>query len=114
MALNEVDKRQFNRVKTQAALRYQVRGGETYNNAVCDNISAGGMSFMSERFIPRFTPLMLEVNILSKVLNPVGKVTWATSLPHSDKYRLGVEFVEMDPKEKEFISDYVDLQLNIL
>ena len=112
MALKPEDKRQFPRVRFANPIRYQVRGKTEFDNAVCENLSVGGVGFTSNKFIPRATPLMLEFNVLSRILNPIGYVSWAMPIPHSDRYKLGIEFKEFDPKEKDFLTDFVDIHLS--
>ena len=68
------------------------------------------MRITDAHFIRPSTVLNLEINLLSKVLNPVGKIAWASPMPHSDRYKLGIEFVEVDPENSHFISDYIELQ----
>lgn len=113
MALKPQDKRVFPRVRFGNPIRYQVRGEAKFDNAVCDNVSIGGIGFTSNTFIPRATPLMLEFNVLSRIICPIGYVSWASPIPHSDRYKLGIEFKEFDPKEKEYLSDFVDLQQSV-
>jgi len=92
-------------------MRYQVRGSAAeFSNTISDNISAGGIAFNSARYIAPQTPLMLEIDVLSRVLHPVGRVAWCQPLPHSDRKRLGVEFLEIDPLEKNYLEDYIQMQ----
>jgi c-di-GMP-binding flagellar brake protein YcgR len=98
------------RIKLQAPLRYQIRGKPEFNNTVTNNISLGGLSFSNSSFIPLDTLLMLQVNILSRVVNPIGRIAWANSVPRSDRYQFGVEFMEMDMAEKRYLTDYVDMK----
>lgn len=105
------ERRRFPRLKVQTALRYQQRGSSDSDNAVCDDISAGGVSFTNDRFIQPSSVLMLEITLLSQVLNAVGRVVWSSSQPHSDRYRQGVEFLEIGQKEKNFLVDFIDMQL---
>jgi len=102
--------RRFPRVELRTPVSYQVRGESRIDNTICDNISMGGLGFVSERFIPPTTPLMLEINILSRTLRAVGKVTRTQSLPHSYRNRIGLEFVELGLRDKEFLSEYVSSQ----
>jgi Tfp pilus assembly protein PilZ len=108
--LQNEEKRRFQRVDLRAALRYQIRGVSDFDNAISDNISEGGLAFNSLKFIPPSTPVMLEINLLSKILHPIGRVSWCQPLPHSNRNRLGVEFLEFDSSEKKYLSDYVDMQ----
>ena len=104
------EKRSFRRVNLHAALRYQVRGTPDFDNAISDNISEGGLAFNSLKFIPPSTPVMLEVNLLCKILHPVGRVSWCQPVAHSNRNRLGVEFLEFDSSEKKYLSDYIGMQ----
>ena len=113
MAQKSEDKRQYPRVKFTNPVRYQIRGKPESDHAICDNLSVGGIGLTANRFIPRATPLMMEFNVLSRIINPVGYVSWASPIPHSDRYKLGIEFKEFDPREKDYLSDFVDLQRTI-
>jgi hypothetical protein len=110
--IDQKNKRRFPRISLRAPIRYQVRGRPEFDHAICDNISVGGLCFTGEQFIPTSTTLMLEINLLSRFLQPVGRIAWSQSLPHSDRKRLGIEFLELNNVEKNYLSDYVDMQLN--
>jgi len=110
---NQEVRRRFQRIGLRAQMRYSVRGAASeFANVVSNNISSGGVGFNSDRYIAPQTPLMLEIDVLSKVLHPVGKVAWCQSLPRSYRNSLGVEFVEMDPLEKNYLQDYINMQAN--
>jgi hypothetical protein len=104
------EKRASPRIKCSRAIRYQIRGTPEFNNVTSDNLSVMGVGFLNNKFIAPQTLLMLEINILSRILNPVGRVAWSAPLLHSDRYGLGVEFLELDPQQKRYLSDYINLQ----
>ncbi|MFC1804757.1 PilZ domain-containing protein [Candidatus Omnitrophota bacterium] len=104
------EKRLSPRINLQAPLRFQVRGASRAKSVVSADVSEGGVGFVSDGFIAPETPLMLQVSVASRVLNPVGKVAWSERIPHSDRYRLGVEFIEIEQVEKRYLTDYIDLQ----
>lgn len=110
MAEKLEEKRHFPRVRIKSPLRCQVRGSHEFNNAIGEDISAGGLSFINNRFIARATPVMLEVNLLSRILTPIGKIAWASPIPHSDRYRLGIEFIEIEPQDKKYLSDFIEMR----
>lgn len=114
MANPDEQKRRFTRLKLNSAIRYQVRGSPEYDSAVMDNISLGGVAVTHNKYLPRLTPLMLEFNVLARSLTPIGQVVWSSPLPHSDKYRLGIEFIEFGMKEKEFLSDFIEMKTSNL
>jgi len=108
--LEKEEKRRFQRVDLHTTLRCQVRGSADFDNSISDNISEGGLAFSSSKFIPPSTPVMLEIGLLSKILHPICRVSWCQPLPHSNRNRLGVEFLEFDSSEKKYLSDYIGMQ----
>ncbi len=112
MATKLEERRNFKRLKLQTPLRYQVRGTPEFNNSISEDISTGGISFTNQSFIPKSTLVMLEIGLMTRVLNPVGRVAWSQPLPHSDRYRVGVEFMELNRWERIFLNDYINMQFN--
>ena len=114
MAIKLKERRLFPRLRFVKPLRYSIRGRPEFNNSICDNISATGLGFINNKFLAPDTPLMLEFNILSRSLNPIGRVVWSANIARSDKYRLGVEFLELAQNEKRYLSDYINMKLGKL
>lgn len=110
MAIKPKDKRCSPRITLRTPVRCQIRGEAEFHNSLCENISLGGLSFVGNKFIVPKTPVMLEVNVLSRILHPVGQVVWSQPLPHSNRNRLGIEFLELDPQENNFLKDFINLQ----
>lgn len=105
------DKRNSPRINARAALRYQIRGTPDFNNVLSDNISVSGLGFINDNFIAPFSNVTLQINILSRILNPIGRIAWSAPVPHSNKYRLGVEFLEINPVERRYLNDYIGIQI---
>jgi len=111
MVRGSKEKRLFPRINLRTPIRYQLRGVPEFDNAISKDISSGGLSFIANKFIAPATPLMLEINILSHIIKPIGKIIWSSPLPHSNRNRLGIEFLELDPKEKDYLGDYIHMQM---
>jgi len=106
-----VEKRRFPRIPYNSQIRYQVRGSKDFDNVLGKDISSGGLRFSNDEYIAPKTVLMMEVNILAKVLNFIGKVSWTEPLPHANDYQFGVEFLETDCNNMNFLNDFIDMQL---
>jgi hypothetical protein len=111
ISLKSKDNRNFPRVDFHSQIRYQFRGSQRFDNVLGNDISCGGLRFTSEKFIPTSTMLILEINVLNRVLRPVGKVAWTTPVSHSDRNQTGIEFTEFDALEKNYLRDFVNMQL---
>jgi c-di-GMP-binding flagellar brake protein YcgR len=111
MGFQSEEKRRFTRIKFKSPVRYQVRGRPEFENAVSDNISAGGIGFINNRFLAPSTLVMLEINVLSRIVRPIGRIASSLSLSHSARNRLGIEFLEINNSEKHYLQDFIDMQL---
>ena len=112
MQIINKEKRQNIRFNISTPLRYQIRGSQDFGNTVTKNISKGGASFVVDKFIRPQTRLAVDFSILSRNINSIGSVRWAGVIPHSDKYQVGLEFIGIDPKDKNYIVDYLDMRLH--
>jgi hypothetical protein len=111
MENDPLEKRLFPRTRIKTSLRYQLRGTSTFSNAVCDDISLVGIGFVNNEFLPRDAMVSIEISVMSKVLRAIGRIAWSQPLPHSNRFRTGIQFVEFDPSEKSYLSEYIDMQL---
>jgi len=108
---NQKDNRSFPRVDFHSKIHYQFRGKPDFDSAITNDISCGGLRFTNDRFLPPTTPIMLEINVLNRVLRPIGKVAWSTPLSHSNRNQTGIEFVEFNMLERNYLKDFIDMQL---
>lgn len=105
------ENRSFPRIGFHSKIHYQTRGKGDFDSAITRDISCGGLRFTNDRFVPASTALMLEINVLNRVLRPIGRVVWSTPMPHSNRIQTGVEFVEFNMPEKNYLKDFVNMQL---
>ncbi len=105
------ENRCFPRIDFHSKIQYQVRGKPDFNSALTNDISCGGLRFTNDRFVPTSTAVMLEINVLNRVLRPVGKVAWSTPLSHSNRNQMGIEFVEFNLREQIYLKDFINMQL---
>ncbi len=104
------EKRRFPRLPMRIPLSCTVRGEGACCKTLTSDVSAGGISFVHDRFIPPDTTLMIELTVLNKALTPIGKVVSATPLPYSNRFRHGVEFVAIESEQKNCIRDFVEFR----
>lgn len=110
MALDGAEKRKFPRLSLRVPISYQVRGAPESRGTISENISAGGLCVCSNEFLTPQALLMLEINLLSHVIRPIGRVAWTSSVAHSDRCNAGIEFIEMSQQDGNYLQDYVSMQ----
>jgi len=99
------------RLNFHSRIRYQFRGKPDFDSGISKDISCGGLRLTNEQFIPTSTLLMLEINVLNRVLRPIGKVAWSMPLAHSNRSQTGIEFVEFIGLEQDYLKDFIDMQI---
>ncbi len=81
---------------------------ETLMNSQTVDISKSGVGFVSARFIPVDTKMMVEIS-LSRDGSPVlvqGKVKWVERFPNSSAYKIGMIFPDISPQAQSRIEDF--------
>jgi c-di-GMP-binding flagellar brake protein YcgR len=110
MATKFEEKRKCPRISLHSPLCFWIKGTHSFNNTVSSDISLKGVGCLNDNFIAPETPVILEISLASLFLRPAGRIVWSAPLPHSDRYRLGIEFLEMDPKDRGALAEYIDMQ----
>ncbi|PIQ87916.1 MAG: hypothetical protein COV73_01540 [Candidatus Omnitrophica bacterium CG11_big_fil_rev_8_21_14_0_20_43_6] len=108
---NQKENRCFPRLAFHSKIRYQFRGRPDFDSGISKDISCGGLKLTNEQFISTSTLVMLEINVLNRILRPVGKVAWSQPLAHSNRNQTGIEFVEFDNTERNYLKEFIDMQL---
>ena len=102
------------RLNFYSRIRYQFRGKPDFDSGISKDISSGGLRLANERFIPSATLVMLEINVLNRILRPVGKVAWSTALMYSNRNQTGIEFVEFNRIERDYLKDFIQFYRSLL
>ncbi|MFZ5800381.1 MAG: PilZ domain-containing protein [Candidatus Omnitrophota bacterium] len=84
------------------------RRGTVFDNAQTMDISNTGVGFLSSRFVPVNTSLILEIALSpkSEPIMALGRVCWVQKCRHSDNYRLGMNFTDVSEDSKRRLTDY--------
>jgi hypothetical protein len=104
------EQRSASRLIFRSEIHYQLRGKRDFDSGISKDISCGGLRFTNEQFIPTSTLVMLEINVLNRILRPVGKVAWSMPLAHSNRKQTGIEFVEFNGLEQNYLKDFINMQ----
>lgn len=103
--------RQTPRVTFKSALRWQVRGTPQSSTTLSDDLSEKGIKFSAAQFIAPKTEVMLELNVLSRVIHPIARIVWASPLSRSNRFNIGAQFLEIDAQEQKALSDFISMKV---
>lgn len=107
-----VEKRKFPRIETHIPVKYRKLGdpeGALRASTITRDISAGGVHFKTAEFISRACRLILEMDVpmFDKPVKAISKVAWIRKTRAGDNYEIGNQFLEINKKDRELISQYV-------
>ncbi len=105
-----IEKRRFPRITLRVPVSFRIRGKSQQLATLSRNISEGGMGLLTDQFLAPDTFLNLEFSVLRRFFSLYAKTKWITSVPGSDSYHFGLEFLEVQPNDREYIFDYVKVQ----
>lgn len=102
------EKRKDFRLKSSLPIHYDSSSDAASGSTLTHDISEGGVSMLSEEFIPRLSRMSMQINLMpNKLVAATGEVKWAQRIAHSYRYQVGLEFKEMSNDVRRSISEYV-------
>ncbi|GEM_PF-1145881 len=107
---NLYERRKFTRWPFSEPVQIREVNRQNAHGSLSRDIGAGGISVVVSRFVPLFTKVQIEAEVVKTRERFAGtaKVAWIQKLPYAeDQYRLGLEFVEMARSSQQVIGDYI-------
>ncbi len=105
------ERRQTPRVRAYQPVRLHRVGGDPHvMETLTKDLSVDGFRCLTQQVLPVASEVLIEL-VVAAGQEPVlakGRSTWFRSLPQSEQFETGFQFVEMDQKNKRHLSAYLD------
>ncbi len=89
------ERRTCQRAILKDAVRFRPRNSENTEGSLSCDISESGVKISCGKFIPLNTELVLEINLgAGCIVDFVGRVVWISRMPFSERYQMGIQFIE--------------------
>lgn len=114
------DQRKFKRFEFREAIEYNrefgfegepVANGDSTEGFISCDISAGGLKFYSNEFIPLKKEMRVKFLIgHERQVALTGKVVWVQQVPHAETFQVGLEFDDEAAQSftKQELSKYLE------
>jgi c-di-GMP-binding flagellar brake protein YcgR len=104
-----VERRRYMRIPENLPLVYEIVPGGTEKENIAKDISQSGMRFLINEFVPKDCRLRVKINFKGTLFNfeTLVKCMWTRKIPYSDRYEIGVEFLDMPPKAAEYLVSFI-------
>ena len=111
------DKRKFPRLSLTCEITIHSEEEPKPISATTENLGIGGVCVFLDHALERFSTCRIKLDLGSK--NPriecAGKVVWTVPTRQvkqtKRRFDTGIEFVDLDVKEQEFIRGYIETEL---
>lgn len=102
-----IERRQWVRVDTNVAIEYEMIPRGEPKKARTENISGGGLLFVSKEFIPLGSYMAVTVHLPLATIDVVAKVVRVEKPKRLEGYRIGICFIDLSNQVKERLSQYL-------
>lgn len=98
MAVFLKEKRKFTRFPLRVPLKFNLGSSNLPRNTVSVDVSESGVKALANDFIKASSTVRLELDLNPSRLTFTGRIAWAQRVTHSDKYHIGLEFIQPLPE----------------
>ncbi len=85
---------------------------KNYFFSSCENISLGGMCLSGKDFLKLDELMEFKIEFPGRSISCKGKIVWFKYLSSSKDKKVGVEFTDLNSKNREFIANFM-LEMNL-
>lgn len=103
-----VEQRKFPRIDVSLPLSCHVLHSKDLFYTVSKDLSKGGLKAITYNFYPKNSSLRVSLNIISKIVNIRARVVWCNKERFSDRYSIGLEFIEVAPSDKKDLIEFLE------
>ena len=111
------ERRKYPRWRANLPVRYRLLGESgMYRGSLSKDIGTGGVRVVTDRFLPKDKALNVEISLgkAKRRFLAKGRIAWTEFVRYrDDAFASGIEFTEMNEKDKRDLAAYVDYYLMI-
>lgn len=101
------DRRRFPRTQMSLPTEGRLLGSAKYFHTVSKDISLVGIRILGNEFLPQGHFLKLDINLIERMLALKAKIVWCNKERLSDRYQIGLEFLELDNENRICIAEFL-------
>ena len=102
------DRRKHPRFNISFPVECKVLPSKGYFYTVTKDLGLGGVKILNNDFVSKGNLFRLDLNIIDKVLNLKAKVAWCNKERASERHLVGLEFVEINKNDRQYLSQFLD------
>ena len=106
------DKRRDARLNIDLAVSFRHKDSPQAFRSVIKHLSNRGLKLIVDNCLPKGSSLLLGLGLkeLPQILNISGRVAWVKNLGFSNRYHIGVEFLDLNKETKGVLEQYLNVR----
>ncbi len=103
------ERRRFVRIPESSSISYRIMPNIKTGDYLTKDISQGGIRFFVHNFIPRGSLLKIRLNLknISFSFEAMVRAVWIIEEPRSERYEVGVEFINISDEATKHLINYI-------
>jgi c-di-GMP-binding flagellar brake protein YcgR len=104
-----IERRKFVRIPESSSISYRIMPKIKTGDYLTKDIGQGGLRFFIHEFIPKksFLKIRLTIKNISFSFEALVRIVWIIEETRSERYEIGVEFVNISNEAKKHLVDYI-------
>jgi len=109
------ERRKYVRIPENSRISYRCVSSEKVSDHMTKDLSQGGIRFLVHDFIPKGSHLKIKLDLPGALvaIEAMVRLVWIRSVPHSDEYEVGVQFIDMPPPAAMHLIGYIREYLSV-
>lgn len=75
---------------------------------VSRDLSGSGVKILHEEFMSRGKDMKININLIDEIAEVKAKVVWCNKTAHSDRYYVGLKFMEINDKNRRALKYFIN------
>ncbi len=97
------ERRKYPRIDVSFPVECNILAQKIYFYTISKDLSLGGIKVLSDDFIPKDNVVRVRVNLIDEIVSLKARVAWCNRKRVSEKYLMGLEFVEISQENQKNI-----------
>lgn len=106
----EGERRRFIRIRQQDIINYTILSQFKSRRKLTQDLSLGGVRFISDNFIPMHAILKLEIKLMDtlSMINAVARVAWIREIFDDENFEVGAEFMDINKEDLRLLNEHLN------
>lgn len=108
MENKDSERRTYSRIDISFPVECNILPKRNYFYTVSKDLSSAGVKILSNDFLSKGNFLKVNINLIDNVINLKAKVAWCNKERVCERYSAGLEFIEINEKDRVMLSDFLN------